>query len=97
MSPARVLPVALAFALATSTASAAADGTPAPKSPAELLAASQPSDWRTLDPADTLYMTLPGGRVVIELAPAFAPEHVANIRALARRHSWDGQIGRANV
>src|SRR3546814_18953980 len=35
-------------------------------------------------------MTLPGGRVVIELAPAFAPEHVANIRALARGHYWDG-------
>ena len=89
MSPARALPFALAVALAAAPAFAAVD-TPAPKSPAELLAASQPSDWRTLDPANTLYMTLPGGRVVIELAPAFAPEHVANIRALARGHYWDG-------
>ena len=52
---------------------------------------SAPADaWRTLDPANTLYMELPGGRVVIELAPAFAPEHVGNIRTLAREHFWDG-------
>jgi peptidylprolyl isomerase len=31
-----------------------------------------------------------GGRVVIQLAPAFAPVHVANIKALARGHYWDG-------
>ncbi|HEY0860452.1 MAG TPA: peptidylprolyl isomerase [Pseudoxanthomonas sp.] len=43
-----------------------------------------------LDPANTLYMDVPGGRVVIELAPAFAPEHVANIRTLAREGFWNG-------
>lgn len=31
-----------------------------------------------------------GGRVLIELAPAFAPRHVASIRALARARWWDG-------
>ena len=52
---------------------------------------SAPADaWRTLDPANTLYMELPGGRVIIELAPDFAPEHVGNIRTLAREHFWDG-------
>lgn len=56
----------------------------------EILDASQPSDWRALDPADTLYMELPEGRVVIELAPDFAPAHVANIRTLAGEHYWDG-------
>lgn len=36
-------------------------------------------------------MTIEGGkRVVIEVAPAFAPRHVANIRALAKAHWWDG-------
>jgi peptidylprolyl isomerase len=30
------------------------------------------------------------GRIIIELAPAFAPEHAANIRTLAREHFWDG-------
>jgi peptidylprolyl isomerase len=43
---------------------------------AEVLAASRPSDWRPLDPDNTLYVELPAGRVVIELAPAFAPLHV---------------------
>ncbi|HUR58878.1 MAG TPA: peptidylprolyl isomerase [Opitutaceae bacterium] len=31
-----------------------------------------------------------GGRVVIQLAPQFAPVHVANIRALARTDFWRG-------
>jgi peptidylprolyl isomerase len=31
-----------------------------------------------------------GGHVAIELAPAFAPAHVANIRALVRGHWFDG-------
>ena len=88
MSPARVLPLALAL-LAASAPAAAADDT-APKSPQELLEASQPSDWRTPAADDLLYMELPAGRVVIELAPRFAPQHVANIRALARGHFWDG-------
>jgi peptidylprolyl isomerase len=35
-------------------------------------------------------MQLASGVVIIELAPQFAPEHVANIRTLAREHFWDG-------
>jgi len=31
-----------------------------------------------------------GGRVVVQLAPQFAPVHVANIQALARGNYWDG-------
>jgi peptidylprolyl isomerase len=57
-------------------------------------AASQESsdaDWRTLDPANTLYMELPNGRVIIELAPQFAPRHVENIRALVRARYFDEQ------
>src|ERR1043166_1371517 len=62
------------------------------KSPtmAELLAASQPGDWRTLDPENTLYLEFAPGRVVIELAPRFAPRHIANVKALAREHYYDG-------
>jgi len=36
-----------------------------PKSLPELLAQSPASDWRALDPANTLYMEIPQGRVVI--------------------------------
>ena len=89
MPHARALPFALALVLAAAPA-LAQDPPATPASPAELLAASQAADWRTLDPANTLYLELRGGRVVIELAPRFAPEHVANIRTLARGHYWDG-------
>jgi peptidylprolyl isomerase len=57
---------------------------------ADILAASKPGDWRPLDPENTLYLELPQGRVVIELAPQFAPHHVANVKALARAHYFDG-------
>jgi peptidylprolyl isomerase len=61
-----------------------------PKSMQEILDATQPGDWRPLDPANTLYLELATGRVVIELAPGFAPAHVDNIRTLAREGYWNG-------
>src|SRR5687767_10021007 len=57
---------------------------------ASLLAASQPAEWRPLDPENTLYLDLPAGRVVLELFPAMAPGHVANVKALAREGYFDG-------
>ena len=65
---------------------------PAAKHPSmpEVLAASSPADWRALDPENTLYVELPGGRVVIELAPAFAPLHGANIKTLTRAGYFNG-------
>jgi peptidylprolyl isomerase len=57
---------------------------------ADLLAQAPASDWRRIDPENMLVLTLPQGRVVIELAPAFAPNHVANIRRLARARFFDG-------
>ena len=56
----------------------------------DILAASPPSDWRALDPENTVYMQLPRGTVIIELAPRFAPHHVANIKALIREGYYDG-------
>ena len=43
-----------------------------------------------LDPKTTLYLDIPGGRVVIELASRFAPNHVVNIQRLTRAHFFDG-------
>lgn len=77
--------VALAAALPLSAAEPAKY-----RSAQEILDASPASDWRSLDPANTLYMELEGGRVIIELAPAFAPEHVGNIRTLAHEGFWNG-------
>ena len=60
------------------------------RSAQEIIDAAPAEAWRTLEPASTLYMELEAGRVIIELAPQFAPEHVANIRTMAHEHFWDG-------
>jgi len=56
----------------------------------EVLAATAAADWRAPDPARTLYLDLPAGRVVIELAPAFAPRTVTNLLTLVRSQWFDG-------
>jgi cyclophilin family peptidyl-prolyl cis-trans isomerase len=57
---------------------------------AELLSDSPAKDWRTPDPDNTLYLELSSGRVIIELAPRIAPQHVADIKTLVRAHYFDG-------
>ena len=66
--------------------------TPAkPKTPSEITAAAPRSDWREIAAEDLLVFELQGGKkVVMQLAPDFAPVHVANIRALAKGGWWDG-------
>lgn len=61
-----------------------------PRTAADIIAAAPAEHWRRPDPANLLYLVLRGTVVVIELAPRFAPEHVANIRTLAREKFWDG-------
>jgi len=62
----------------------AAQAAPAPAAPL-------PGDWRRVPADEVMVMTLSGGRsVVVRLAPAHAPEHVANIRKLVRARWWDG-------
>ena len=94
MPKARRVVVVLALALAAAPALAADPVAPAPGSSprtmSEVLAATTPADWRPLDPENTLYLQLPQGRVVIELAPAFAPQHADNLRRLARGKYFDG-------
>ena len=74
----------------TASTSARAPLVHLPPTEARVLAESKPSDWRPLDPQNTLYVQLPAGRVVIELAPRFAPQYVANIKKLVREHYFDG-------
>lgn len=78
----------LAGALAAGAQTPSTDAKP--RSMQEILESSKANDWRNLDPMRTLYMDLDAGRVVIELAPDFAPAHVANIRALAKGGFWNG-------
>src|SRR6478672_1588460 len=62
-----------------------------PLTPNDIVAAAPAGAWRTIDPDNLLVMDLAsGGRIVIQLAPAFAPVHVANVKALARGNYWDG-------
>lgn len=59
--------------------------------PNDIVAGSPASAWQTIPADDLLVMDLAkGGRVVVQLAPAFAPIHVANIKALARGNYWNG-------
>jgi peptidylprolyl isomerase len=87
----RLLRTALAVALSSlSLAAATETAAPKGKTMTEVLAASKPSDWRTLDPDSTMYLDFAAGRVIIELAPGYAPQHVANIKTLLRQHYFDG-------
>ena len=61
----------------------AAAPAPLPSDPIE-------ADWRAIPDDELLVMQLGGGkRVVVRLAAAYAPEHVANVRRLALAHWWD--------
>lgn len=82
--------LALAGLLSTAVAAPPKKASAPKKTSQQILAASPASDWRALDPDNTLLMELAAGQVIIELAPRFAPAHAANIRALARGGYWDG-------
>jgi peptidylprolyl isomerase len=61
------------------------------REPSDVVAATTAADWRPIEPENLLVVDLAdGGRVAIELAPDFAPVHVANIRAFARGGWWNG-------
>jgi peptidylprolyl isomerase len=64
-------------------------GAAAYPSPDDVLAKAPANAWAALDPANTLYMDLPNGRVVILLASGFAPKTVTNIRQLVAKRYFD--------
>ncbi|MEM9617017.1 MAG: peptidylprolyl isomerase [Pseudomonadota bacterium] len=78
---------AAAWLLATPAWPELMEGKP---SPAEVLESSAPSDWRALDPENTLYIELEAGRIVVALSTTLAQNHVAQIKALAREGFYDG-------
>lgn len=68
-----------------------------PPTPGAVAAAAPATDWRAIDPADLLVMTLAPDttgaprQLVIQLLPApFSQPWVQNIRTLAKAHWWDG-------
>ncbi|MCM8731054.1 peptidylprolyl isomerase [Hephaestia sp. GCM10023244] len=71
--------------LLLSLAAAQATAAPAPSDPIA-------ADWRPIPDDELMVMTLGDGhQVVIRLASRYAPEHVANLRRLARARWWDGE------
>jgi peptidylprolyl isomerase len=47
-------------------------------------------DWRTPNPDDLLVIDTNKGRIIVELYPQIAPKAVAQVKALARQHFYDG-------
>ncbi len=58
--------------------------------PAEVAAA--PADWREVAPGDLLRFDTSEGRILIEMAPEFAPRHVQRISRLAATDFYDGTV-----
>ncbi len=88
----------LTFLLAAALAAFGVSASAAPKDKAPALAAARPvgvagpgtTDWRTPDPNDVLVIDTNKGRIVVEMIPEAAPQHVTQIRALAHESFYDG-------
>jgi len=76
---------ALALALAGTIGAA-----PAQVAVAQQQNAPDATNWRELDPDNTLYIDTVHGRIVIEMFPEIAPNHVARVKQLARAGFYDG-------
>ena len=53
-------------------------------------AVADKTQWRTLDLNNTVLLTLPHGKVVLELAPQFSPHHVEKFSKLVKNNFYDG-------
>lgn len=52
--------------------------------------ASSSSEWRDVEPDNLVLIDVKYGQIAIELAPVFAPNHVARLRKLIRARFYDG-------
>ena len=87
----RFIPVALCLVSAAASAQVAAPAPPKFATPTGIIAESKPGEWQAIPADDLMVIDLKDGkRIVVQLAPLFAPVHVANIRALAKSGYWQG-------
>jgi peptidylprolyl isomerase len=84
-----VLLAACVAALAVSASAAPKPPPPAPAKPAAP-AGPGPADWRTPDPNDVLVIDTNKGRILVEMIPEVAPQHVTRMRELAHEQFFDG-------
>ena len=85
----------LAVALAGSAAAQAPSPEVRPDLPAALPAqpaAANPADWRPLNSANTLVIDTTKGRIIVEMHPELAPNHVARIKTLTRQGYYNGAL-----
>ncbi len=84
---------ALALCPALTVSPALAAKRPAAKAPAAPPPSTTPTaaDFRAVDPDNLLVVDTNKGRIIVELYPFAAPNHVAQIKALAKQHFYDGQ------
>jgi peptidylprolyl isomerase len=59
---------------------------------AAAIAATRPAAAQGPDPQNTVYLDTKDGRITIRLRPDLAPKHVAQIKALVKRHFYDGIV-----
>lgn len=78
-----------ALALAAS-AQAAPKPPPAPALPPEP-GAPAAADWRTPDPENLMVIDTNKGRIIVELTPQIAPNHVARVKELTRAGVYDNR------
>jgi peptidylprolyl isomerase len=69
---------------------------PAKAAPAVAAAPARPgvpaaTDWRSPDPENTLIIDSSKGRIVVELYPEIAPNHVIRVKELVRSGLYDGR------
>lgn len=73
-----------ALAAPKAKAPAAPVAPPAPGAPG-------PADWRTPDPDNVLVIDSTKGRILVELTPQVAPNHVTRVKELTRSGLYDGR------
>jgi len=64
--------------------------TAAAPTPTDIESAAPPAAWAPIAPDDLVVFETPRGAFIMQLAPQFAPAHVAAIRALVRRGAFGG-------
>ena len=79
----RLLVMAAAAVLVAATGGSGAFA----QSPAQ---AQSSSDWRTVSPENLLVIDTAKGRILVELSPLAAPNHVERVRTLANQGFYDG-------
>ena len=60
------------------------------RSPSQIVEQAPATDWRSVEPENSLHIELEAGLVVVELFPEIAPAQAANFKTLVREGFYDG-------